>query len=67
MRTNSKCGEYFKWVKFGVFYNVNETIDLVAIIFCNILKFVNELAISKNIVVGRVENRNAFIDNINNF
>ena len=67
MRTNSKFGKYFKWVKFGVFYNVDETIDLVAIIFCNVLKFVNKLAICNNIVVGRVENRNAFLDNMNDF
>ena len=67
MRTNSKFSKYFKWVEFRMLYNINETIDLVAIIFCNVLKSVNELAISNNIVVGRVENRNAFLDNMNDF
>ena len=67
MRTKSKFGKYFKWVQFGVLDNVNENLDLVAIIFYNVLKFANELAISNNIVVGRVENRNAFFDNMNDF
>ena len=39
---------------------------MVAIIFCNVLKFVNEL-VSNNIEAGRVENRNAFLDNTNDF
>ena len=67
MKMNSKFGKYFKCVQFRVHYNVNEIIDLVAVIFCNVLKFVNELAISNNILVGRVENRNTFLDNMNDF
>ena len=47
--------------------DVDETIDLVVIIFCDVLELVNELAISNHIVVRRVENRNAFLDNMNDF
>ena len=60
MRTNSKFGKYFKWVQFGVLDNVNENLDLVAIIFCNVLKLAKELASSNNMVVVCVENTKRF-------